>query len=885
MKRRGAWGGMMAVWLGIATGAGLAQETPRSGPSWDTSRGPLKVSGNGRFLVHEDGTPFFYLGDTAWELFHRLNREEAERYLENRRGKGFTVIQAVCLAELDGLNTPNPYGDRPLADNNPATPATTPGADPGDPAQYDYWDHVDYIVERAAAKGMYIGMLPTWGSHVVSGVLNAGNAEAYGRFLGRRYAGKPVLWILGGDRNASGYEAVWRALARGLAIGVSGSEDYSKVMMTFHPPGGNSSATWFHADVWLDFNMLQTGHCYNDSYGMIVREYGRTPTKPVMDGEPMYEDHPVCFNPDNGYATDVDVRRYAYWNLFAGAHGHTYGCHNIWQMYAPGRNPVSWARRYWYDSLDLPGAWDMMHLRNLMLSRPFLSRVPDQSIVTEAFTGTDHLRATRGDGYAFVYTPTGRGFTVNLGKISGTTVRAYWWNPRDGTSTRIGDFPNSGTRAFTPPSSGAGNDWVLVLDDASRGFHPPGSGATVSLPPPPAAGFVKGINFNGRAVTIEGNTWSSYEAALSSGLFVPSGTNLATTSITPDPPADPDTTAMLNTALWSTASFRFSQAVGAGTYEVTFWVMENYQSNARAFDVRLEGSTVASAVGTMALGNWRKYGPYRVSVVDGALDVELVRLFGDPHVMGMAIVATGEGTPGVLLREWWTGLSGTAVGDLTGSAAYAGPPTGSDYVVRFETPEDWGDEYGQRVRGYLVPPATGDYYFWIASDDNGELWISLDDRPVNKYLIARVPGWTGAREWSKYPEQTSRAVRLEAGRRYYVEALHKEGFGGDHLSVGWQLPDGTLERPIPGNRLVSPEAAIDSDGDGVSDAAELAAGTNPNDAASAPAGVRRGRSGDSGGCGTTGVEAVLLLMVARFLRRRAPASRAGRAGRSSPTRR
>lgn len=484
MRQMGTWGLVLLVWLGFLIRTGSAQETPRSGPSWDMSHGPLKVSSNGRFLVHEDGTPFFYLGDTAWELFHRLNREDAERYLENRRGKGFTVIQAVCLAELDGLNTPNPYGDLPLTNNDPATPATTPGNDPGDATQYDYWDHVDYIVERARAKGIYIGMLPTWGSHVVSGVLNAGNAEAYGRFLGQRYAGKPILWILGGDRSASGYEAVWRALAKGIAIGVSGSEDYSKVLMTFHPPGGGSSASWFHNDAWLDFNMLQTGHCYNDSYSMIVREYNRTPVKPVMDGEPMYEDHPICFNTSNGYATDVEVRRYAYWDLFAGAHGHTYGCHNIWQMYAPGRSPISWARKYWYDSLDLPGAWDMMHLRNLILSRPFLSRVPDQSIVADAYTGNDHLRATRGDGYAFVYTPTGWNFTVNLGKISGTTVRAYWWNPRDGSSTVIGDYANSGTQGFTPPSSGTGNDWVLVLDDTSRGFPAPGREPT----PPPAPG-------------------------------------------------------------------------------------------------------------------------------------------------------------------------------------------------------------------------------------------------------------------------------------------------------------------------------------------------------------------------------------------------------------
>lgn len=213
----------------------------------------LKVSPNGRFLVKDDGSPFFYLGDTAWELFHRLNRTEADQYLQNRADRKYTVIQAVALAELDGLNTPNPYGDRPLLNNNPATPATTPGADPSDATQYDYWDHVDYIVNGAEARGMYVGLLPTWGDKVLSGVINTSNAQAYGQFLGSRYAAKPIIWVLGGDRGAGGYEAVCRAMARGIAIGVSGTEDYSQVLMTYHPPGGGSSAAWFHNDGWLDF--------------------------------------------------------------------------------------------------------------------------------------------------------------------------------------------------------------------------------------------------------------------------------------------------------------------------------------------------------------------------------------------------------------------------------------------------------------------------------------------------------------------------------------------------------------------------------------------------------------------------------------------------------
>lgn len=118
------------------------------------SHGKLEVHENKRFLRHADGTSFFYLGDTAWELFHRLNEEEAERYLENRRQKGFTVIQAVILAEEDGLNTPNRNNDKPLLDNDPQKPNEA------------YFAYVDKIIRMAEKKGMYIGLLPTWGDKV-----------------------------------------------------------------------------------------------------------------------------------------------------------------------------------------------------------------------------------------------------------------------------------------------------------------------------------------------------------------------------------------------------------------------------------------------------------------------------------------------------------------------------------------------------------------------------------------------------------------------------------------------------------------------------------------------------------------------------------------------
>src|SRR5687767_7502105 len=172
----------------------------------------LKVADNKRFLVTADGAPFVWLGDTAWELFHRLNREEADRYLKNRAERRFTVVQAVVLAELDGLNDPNPYGERPLAGNDPAQPNEA------------YFAHVDWIVARANALGIYIGMLPTWGDKwnrrngAGPEIFTVANAEVYGEWLGRRYKNAGVVWIVGGDRQveSSAHIDITRAMARGL---------------------------------------------------------------------------------------------------------------------------------------------------------------------------------------------------------------------------------------------------------------------------------------------------------------------------------------------------------------------------------------------------------------------------------------------------------------------------------------------------------------------------------------------------------------------------------------------------------------------------------------------------------------------------------------------
>lgn len=436
-------------------------------------RQALRVSDNGRFLVGADGSPFFYLADTAWELFHRLNRAEVRRYLEKRSEQGFTVIQAVALSGLGGPGVPNVYGDLPLIGKNPARPAVTPGSNPANKDQYDYWDHVDYVVNEAAGLGLHVALLPTWGSWVGDRtIFTPASAKAYGEFLGRRYKDKGVIWVLGGDRVPTQSDLeVWRAMAEGIERGVGGRD---KALISFHPRGGHSSAEYVHADPWLDFNMWQTGHCRDvKEWAKIGQTYALKPTKPVLNSEPIYEGHPLCFDVKNGYSDAADVRAAAYWSVFAGAFGHTYGHHAVWQMHDEGQGGTNAPRQSWQDALNDPGARQMRFLRALITSRPMLERVPDQSLLQDAYSGAQRVQATRGGDYAFVYSAAGQPFTVNLGRLRGKQLRAAWFDPRSGKSQVIGIFENVGTRRFTPPSQGRKDDWVLLLDDASRKYPLP----------------------------------------------------------------------------------------------------------------------------------------------------------------------------------------------------------------------------------------------------------------------------------------------------------------------------------------------------------------------------------------------------------------------------
>jgi hypothetical protein len=481
--------------------------SPKDRDGGAASRGlpRVVVHPEGHFLQLENGAPFFWLGDTAWQLVHDLTREECAYYLRTRARQGYTVVQTVILSEFDGLNQPNAFGERPLLSNDPGRPNAA------------YFDRVTEIVDQAAAEGLYVALVPAWGDKLTApwGVGpriftgdNLPAARAYGHYLGNLLSGRTnVIWLLGGDRPAqvlgssndyfskaaadAGFGAtpnwtpIWREMAAGLGDGGGRSP-----LVVYHPQAGEmSSSVLLPHERWLSVNGMQSGHGGGHDvpvWDWIARDFALEPKKPTLDLEPNYEDHPYNpwprWDPATGYFRDHDVRKQTYRSVFAGGCGVTYGHHAVWQFAGPRKEVINHADRDWIDALWRPAGRQMQFLRRLVESRPFFSRIPDPALVEGANPpGGRHILATRdrSGAFAFVYFPEcDQEASLDLGRLSGTTLRAWWYDPRAGVGTLVGDIRGKEIRPFRSPAYGP--DWVLVLDDRSSGFAPPGLSAASS---------------------------------------------------------------------------------------------------------------------------------------------------------------------------------------------------------------------------------------------------------------------------------------------------------------------------------------------------------------------------------------------------------------------
>jgi hypothetical protein len=435
----------------------------------------LRVSPDGRRLQHADGTPFFWLRDTAWKIV-RLDPGEVRQYLADRQRKRFNVIQfnASCWPEE---KTPNHAGEYPFLGAGP----------PWSQVRFNerFWCHVDFIVDEAQARGLYLALVTMWGKNAGRpGFALFTNAPEhnyrYGRALGEHYGDRPhIIWVPSGEYHSidddarSTRESVLtpselgrvRRIAEGIRDGLQGGSGGRR--MTFHPWSGKSSSEDWHQDPLVDFHMIQT-HSFHQEIGRLVYgDWTRVSPKPTLNAEGGYEGEDDTMYRGHGslYDSGWGQRFQAYWSAFAGGIGYTYGHKNFWRMEdndgAPGLHEPA---------LDAPGALSMQHLRALMESNLDVSWVPDTSLISSGRGTADELdlilaiRATEGQ-MILAYTTQGHAFMVDTSKLRGDAIWVQWFDPRTGEYQRMGALEAGGERTFCPPGDpGRGNDWVLVLD-------------------------------------------------------------------------------------------------------------------------------------------------------------------------------------------------------------------------------------------------------------------------------------------------------------------------------------------------------------------------------------------------------------------------------------
>lgn len=431
----------------------------------------IQVAPNKHFFQTADGQPFFWLGDTGWLLFVKMSREEIVQYLDNRKGKGFNMIQVMVVHDLK--KAVNIYGDSAFVNRDISKPIVTPGNDVKNAMAYDFWDHLEFAIQEASKKGIYLALVPVWGSNVKEGLVSIASAQTFAQFLVKRFGQyHNLVWLNGGDLKGSDKTEIWNAIGNTLKA------NDNQHLIGFHPRGRSTSSEWFHQSNWLDFNMFQSGHkdyaqdtveprMGEDNWKFMQNDYALQPTKPSFDGEPSYEMIPHGLHDTTAPKWQAaDLRRYAYWSVFAGGAGFTYG-HNAVMQFHNGQGVGDYGtKQNWKDAINDSGAGQMQWVKKLVLSKPYFDRVPDQSLIASK-QGERYGRvvACRGKDYVFAYTYTGSSFDIQMGKIQGAQVKASWYNPRNGNTQLIGQFSNKGIQKFQPTGTAQnGNDWVLVLE-------------------------------------------------------------------------------------------------------------------------------------------------------------------------------------------------------------------------------------------------------------------------------------------------------------------------------------------------------------------------------------------------------------------------------------
>ncbi len=430
----------------------------------------LSISENGKYFM-KDNNPFFWLGDTAWLLFRKCSREEAWQYLRNRKELGYNVIQVSLMhahpkAVTDGGAF---YKDEDLYSD-------------------EYWKLCDDIIEMAEELGLFMGLLPAWGSFVKNGVITTENASAYAMYLADRYRNrKNIIWIIGGDVRGDAGMDTFRLLATTL------KNENPDRLMTFHPFGRTASSLWFHEDPWLDFNLFQSGHRRydqrtldewddntsteeyfgEDNWRYVERDHENAVSKPTLDAEPSYEGIPQgLHNGKEPYWEAWDVRRYAYWSVFQGAAGHTYGSNSVMQFFRSAELKGAFAvREDWQEALHSEGAGQMQHLKDLMCSVDFIHGRPREDLLLFGQRERYHrISVFAGEDYILCYVYSGDSFALDLSEYKDKKMDLYWMSPQSGAYSYIMSVSNQESIKLRPTRRmGDSCDCVLVCRTSIQG--------------------------------------------------------------------------------------------------------------------------------------------------------------------------------------------------------------------------------------------------------------------------------------------------------------------------------------------------------------------------------------------------------------------------------
>lgn len=427
--------------------------------------GNLSISENRRYLMEGD-KPFFWLGDTAWLMFLKLDEDEIYTYLRNRKEKGYNVIQTVLIQSPQDVESSLASGRK-------------------DVKKSEYWEFVDRVLNMAEQMGLYIGLLPAWGSLVKSNILNMETMRTYANFLGKRYQNrKNLIWILGGDvRGDVGYDVFC------LEGEILKSYNPERII-AYHPFGRTSSSLWFHNEPWLDMNLFQSGHRRydqaslgewddnaeretffgEDNWKYVDRDLSYDIVKPTLDAEPSYEGIPQgLHNPRNPYWEEWDVRRYAYWSVFAGAAGHTYGSNAIMQFYDDFNERGAYGvRELWQDAMHHPGCAQLGYLKNLMESVDFINGKADDSLLLFGQKERYHrISVFAGEDYILCYDYMGDEFLLDLRRFQNMALDAWWMDPRNNSLSYITTIKGQEKWLASPVArKEKANDWVLILKKA-----------------------------------------------------------------------------------------------------------------------------------------------------------------------------------------------------------------------------------------------------------------------------------------------------------------------------------------------------------------------------------------------------------------------------------